>query len=452
MTELIEQALNGSNADYLEIRLEDRQTLNITYRGRELDEYSSRRSQGGYVRALVKGGWGYGYFTNFDQIPQICKLSEKAARQVEGKDVSLADVDPVVENITPILKNDPRDITSEEKVNLIKDYNDIIMDKEKIQTSHVNYNEVNVIKEIYTSEGAAIKEESVNMYLTAAAIAREGSMIQTSGDGFYSSMDYGSIINLDKKIEDIADNALELLSAKNPDSGKYDIVIDPMLTGVFAHEAFGHLSEADFLSENESLSEIMSLGRKFGREELNIIDDGTKENHAGCSKYDDEGVKTQKTYLIKKGTLTGRLNNRETSAKMNEPPSGNARAVNFFHEPIVRMSCTYIDKGDWDKDDMIQDIKDGYYIRGSKGGQTNLEMFTFAGRDAFRIKNGEISHMVRDINISGNLFETLGSIDAIGSDIKLHSGNGCGKGDHYPLPVSHGGPHIRIRNALVSGG
>lgn len=452
MKDIIESALENSNADYLEIRLEDRQNFTITYRGEELDEYSNSRSTGGFIRAITKGGWGYASFTDLKQIPELCRKAERASRTVENGDVKLAPVEIVRDNSMLEMKTDPADIHSEDKEALVRRYNEIVMGGERIQSSVLSYGESVIKKSIFTSEGSAIEQESVNMLLSATAIAREGERIQTASEMEASTLDYDKLTDLDERIERIVEKSQALLDAKPAKPGKFDIVIDPRLTGVFAHEAFGHLSEADFVSQNENLTEIMKLKRQFGNENLNIIDDGTLIGLPGCFKYDDEGVKSQKTYLIKKGKLTGRLHSRETAARMNEPVTGNARAVNFFLEPVVRMTCTYVEGGEWKKDEMISDVKDGYYVQSSKGGQTNLEMFTFSGEDAYRIEDGEITEHIRDLNLSGNLFETLKNIDAVGDDVEYMAGGYCGKGEHYPLPVSYGGPHIRIRDVVIGGG
>jgi TldD protein len=450
--ESIEKAFENSRADYLEIRLEKRNTLSILYRGRELDDISEKSSTGGFIRALVNGGWGYASFTDMDMIPQLAEKAERAARIIGREKSLMAEVDIIKDTVTPNISCNPADISIEEKEALVRNYNDIIMNTDRVQTSGVSYSEDSTRKIIINSEGTEIDQHSLDMIVTASSIAREGDVIQTGFDWYHSSKCYNDLKNLEDKIKNVADKSVALLDAKPPAGGKFDVVADQRLSGVFAHEAFGHLSESDFVSQNKDLVEIMRLGREFGNSDLNIIDDGSIENLAGCSKYDDEGVKTRKNYLIKEGRLSGRLHNRETAKKMGEEPTGNARAVNFSFQPIVRMTCTYIDNGEWTAEEMIKDIDNGYYVKDSKGGQTTLEQFTFAGGEAFKIENGELTDHVRDLNISGNLFNTLKSIDAIGNDLSILSGGGCGKDAQYPLPVSLGGPHIRIRDALVGGG
>jgi TldD protein len=259
-------------------------------------------------------------------------------------------------------------------------------------------------------------------------------------------------MNLEDKCNEVCDLANRLLHAEPVKPGKYKVVIDQKLAGVFAHEAFGHLSESDFLYENDELKKVMKLGKKFGPDNLNIIDDPTIPNLAGSYDYDDEGVKTRKNYLIKNGKLTGRLHSRETAYKMEEEVTGNARSISYNYGPIVRMSNTYIDNGNTDFNDMIKEIDNGIYAKGALGGMTNTEMFTFSAEQGYIIKNGEIKKLIRDVILTGNVFTTLHNIQRIGNDLKLFGGlGGCGKAGQSPLPVNDGGPHLSIKDVVIGG-
>ena len=229
------------------------------------------------------------------------------------------------------------------------------------------------------------------------------------------------------------------------------MVLDPVLAGVFTHEAFGHLSESDFVYENEQVRQIMTLGKQFGSAELNIVDSASIPGLRGSYKYDDEGVPATKTNLIREGKLVGRLHSRETAAKMNEEPTGNARAINYRYPPIVRMTNTYIEPGIASFDDIIADIKEGVYAKNWYGGMTSMEMFTFSAGEAYMIRQGKVAELLRPVMLTGNVFTTLKNIDAIGNDLEMNQGGGCGKGGQMPLPVSNGSPHIRIRHCLIGG-
>jgi TldD protein len=253
-------------------------------------------------------------------------------------------------------------------------------------------------------------------------------------------------------VKEMAQRAVEMLTAPRVKGGEHTVVLDPVLAGVFVHEAFGHLSEADFVYENDRMREIMVLGKEFGGPQLNIVDSASVPDLRGSFKYDDEGTPSTKTYLIREGKLVGRLHSRETAARMNEKPTGNARAINYRFPPIVRMTNTYIEPGEASFEEIIGDIKEGVYAKNWYGGTTSMEMFTFSAGEAYMIRNGKIAETLRPVVLTGNVFTTLKNIDAIGNDLDMNQGGGCGKGGQSPLPVSNGSPHIRIRNCLLGGG
>ena len=117
--------------------------------------------------------------------------------------------------------------------------------------------------------------------------------------------------------EDTVRRALEMLSAPRVKAGTYTVIIDPLLCGVFAHEAFGHLSEADFIYENERMRETMHLGRRFGPPQLNIVDDASLPQAGGSYAFDDEGLPGRKNHLHYRRRI-----NRKTSQPGNRDAHG----------------------------------------------------------------------------------------------------------------------------------
>lgn len=198
------------------------------------------------------------------------------------------------------------------------------------------------------------------------------------------------------------------------------------------------------------MQEILTLGKPIAIPELNVVDDATVPDLPGTMVYDDEGVPGQRKYLIKEGILTQRMHNLETAGKMQESPTGNARVLNASYPPIVRMTNTAIESGSYSFEEMLQGIDLGVYAVKMLGGQTNGEMFTFAAAAGFMIRDGQLAEPVSDITLSGNVFQTLKDIDAIGAD-STYAYGGCGKANQVGLPVSVGGPHVRIRNVIVGG-
>ncbi len=451
----IENLMNRykSECDYLEIRHEERESLSISYDNGAISDTGSSLSSGMAVRALINGGWGFASFTNPSYLEPYIKYAVKQARLVSGQPFSLAETSVVNDEILVNPDNDPRNIPLKEKIFLLDRYNDIIKKYSgKGIKSRIIYFDKFSRKTFHNSEGTYIYTEGVDIAGSLVPVGMIGNNVQSIGVSFGSSSTFDVAYGHDEDILSKCELVLKLLKAPIVKGGRYPIILDPALTGVFTHEAFGHLSEGDNVSNNKQLREVMVLGREFGSSVLNIYDSGLVEGSRGYMKYDDEGVKTQKTYLIKEGKLTGRLHSRETAAKLSEKPSGNARAVSCSYPPIPRMTSTNIEQGTSTFHDLIRDIELGVYAIDAKGGQTNGEMFTFMAGYGYMIRNGEIAEMVRDINLTGNVFVTLKNIDAVGDDHIIHeSPGGCGKGGQYPLPVSHGGPHIRIQDVTVGG-
>lgn len=456
MKELLRQALAESTADYCEIRLEETEETQISFLAAELENLSESVQYGGNVRALVDGGWGFVTFNTLEDLPEKVRTACRLAKLIgsECREQSRLAPVPIVETEVGLLPGiNPRTIPLSEKVRLLSSYNDIILHYDpRISSSRIRYFDRYTVLHFASSEGSYIKQEKLDIGCNLVAVATDGQQIQEGFKGTGSSRDYSVILNLADKACEAARIAVDKLSAPTVKGGTYTVILDPELAGVFAHEAFGHLSEADFVYENPAMQELMKLGTRFGSDILSIYDSGLDEGARGYLRYDDEGVPTEKTYLIKNGILVGRLHSRETAGKMGERPTGNARAINYNFPPIVRMRNTSIEPGTCTFAEMIRDISLGIYAKGAYGGETNGEMFTFAAGEAYMIRDGKLAEMVKNVTLSGNVFSTLKNIDQVGCDFSKHdSAGGCGKGEQFPLPTSEWSPHIRVRNVVIGG-
>jgi len=450
--ERIEAALRRSRADYTEIRIERKRTTRIVFHGKRLETVSTTIDEGGIVRALLRrNGWGISTFNSLETLEERVEQAYQNARLVQAEEpISLAEVPPAQDEIRAQLGRDFRQVPLEEKKELIQAYNEILLSFPKIVDTQATYADQFITVIYANSEGAFIVEERPMVTAHLVATARDGSNVQRAADGLSVPAGYEAVLGQEEIARTVAQRAVDLLSAETVVGGVYPVICDPKLAGVFIHEAFGHLSEADFVYANPQAQEMMVLGRRFGREILNIIDDGTIPGLRGTHRYDDEGTPMQRTELVREGVLVGRLHSRETAARMGERPTGNARATGYRYPPIVRMTNTFIDAGNTSFEEMIAEIKLGVYACDAIGGQTMLENFSFSAGYGYMIRNGRIAEMVKDVVLSGNLFTTLQNIDAIGDDLTFSRLGTCGKGQGG-LPVSTGAPHIRIQNVIMGG-
>lgn len=444
--------MDAPGCDYAEIRTSATLSTVVVLSGDEIDTISSGESIGGSIRVLVKGAWGFVSFNRLDLLEQSFRRAVDMASAITGGGkTALRSAPSLNGDFFAGLGPEHREAPLEEKVQLIRGYNNILKSSTLIQTTRATYRDTTGTYLYCNSEGSDLRYDKRFTGISLSSVARDGAVIQPFHESIAGFGGFETVQGKEETAQFVTKTAVDLLKAGVPEGGKYRIVADQKLAGVFIHEAFGHLSEADFVHENERMRSQMILGREFGPPDLNVIDDGSLP-HTGFTPFDDEGVKAGKTYLIRNGLLAGRLHSRETAMKMDEGVTGNARAISVFTQPIVRMTNTYIDNGPRTKEEIFDAVGDGIYAIDVIGGQTNLEMFTFTCGYGYEVKNGKQGKLYKDIVLSGNVFTTLKNIAMIAGDRMMFGGlGGCGKGGQSPLPVSFGGPHLLINDVLVGG-
>lgn len=455
MRDRLQAALRTTTADYAEIRVERTRATRVSFRGRRLEVASESVDAGGCVRVLFKGkGWGVASFTSLDDLPRMLAAAADMSRAVAlAEPVRLAAAAPREDEVVLPVDGDPFAVPLAEKRRYLEHLNGLMlaMSDRIADTSASYYDELSEWW-FLNSDGTWLSEVRPEIGLSAQATARSGERIERSLESLGLRQGWNAVQDREEMFLTAARRALDLLEAPTVKGGTYPVILDPRLAGVFVHEAFGHLSEADFVYENQAAREMMTLGRRFGSASVNIGDNGAAQGLRGTLPYDDEGTPTQDTKLIEGGILVGRLHSRETAGAMGEAPTGNARAISFRYPPIVRMTNTYIRGGTGTFDDLLRDIPLGVYAVDATGGQTYLENFSFTASHGFMIRDGKLAELVKDVTLAGNLFQSLQAIDAVAGDFQWNQmGGGCGKGGQFPLPVTEGAPHVRFRELLVGG-
>lgn len=436
---------------YTDVRLEDVSISEITYHNGELRQNLKRNHKGAFIRIFDGQRWYYSSTTNIDNIQEeINKLSIMAKENVKILE------DPIVKkfevNCGVFLQfqdNNILNVSQEEKLSLLKSYFPIIENREEVKMWRAIYVDNKITKEFYSSKGADLKFD----YQICAVVFRYSLNVngKTLDSGYdKTTTDFNELKTLSNKFKSkLEKDIVYTKDAKPIVPGKYTVIFSPIATGVFTHESFGHKSEADFMIGDETMKSEWTIGRKVGADNLSIVDRGDISG-SGFVPFDDEGTKSQKTYLIKNGILSGRLHSSVTAASLKEVTTGNARALNFEYEPIVRMTTTYIEAGDKTKEELISEVKEGILIEDIKHG-SGMSTFTIAPSIAYMIRDGEIREPVNIAVITGNVMETLYEIDGISKEMEILSFalGGCGKMEQWPLPVGMGGPYIRVNNITV---
>ncbi|WP_298520969.1 TldD/PmbA family protein [uncultured Methanobrevibacter sp.] len=435
--------------DYIDIRAGMSNNTSILMKDGDVDEINTGMSLGARIRVLKNGAWGFAYTTDLSKLNKITDTAIKLSDSLKG-DVELSESEIIKDKVAVDVKIPFKDISIDEKKEIMKEANDAAT-IDKVNSTTVSYADGELDEIFMNSEGSQIQMKTSRLRMALNASATDGEIIQF-GHGSLGGVKGFELIN-DADIEEfgrkIGEKAVRLLDAEAAPSGKFPVIADPELTGVLIHEALGHAVEGDLILQNDSILKD-KMGETIASDIVNIFDDASRKDGFGYYPYDVEGVKTKPNQLVKDGKLISLLNSRETAAKLGMTSSGNARSI-ISDQPIVRMSNTYLQPGDNKFEELIEDIPDGIYLKGSRGGQvdTGKGIFQFNAAEGYLIKNGEIATPLRDVSLSGNILETLKNIDAIGNDFKLSVGF-CGK-DGQTAPVGDGGPHTRILDALVGG-
>ncbi len=434
---------------YTDVRVENVFETNIRVTNGKMEDIKKRQYKAAFIRIYDGSKW---YNTATTDVNSIQENIDRFAEHV--KDVNLS-TNPVVKKFEV---NEGKylnfsgeksvfTVPMEKKIEFLKKF---YPTNEYIKLWSARYVEKRVEKEFYSSKGANLKFDTQNIGFSVRFEMTNGEKrFSETYDGYGTTFSELEKENVEKMHEKLRKSTDFLKNAVEVKPGKYTVVLSQVAAGVFAHESFGHKSEADFMIGDKKMMEEWEIGKKVGSEILSIVDDGN-EIGMGYTPFDDEGTKAKKTYLIKNGILSGRLHSAQTAAALYEKPTGNARAVSFEYEPIVRMTTTYIEPGDKTFEELISDIKEGIYVETVKYG-TGMSTFTIAPSLAYMIRNGKLAEPVKISVVTGSVFEALYNIEGLSNDFKILSfvTGGCGKFEQYPLPVGFGGPHVRVRTLNV---
>lgn len=436
---------------YTDVRIETVFETNITLENFDLKQNKVKKDTGAMIRIFDGRRWYYSVTTSMSTLQkEIDRLAGMATPNLEIYNHPVVEKMEVNQDICLQFEdNDVSLIDNSLKYEVLRSYIPVLKEFEQIQISKLYYLDKHTVKHIISSKGTDVTFDTQFCCVAARYILQCGGNPCRGSESIYH-MSFGDLEGKQEKLRNTIRKDIEYYeNAVSVVPGVYTCVLSPETTGVFAHESFGHKSESDFMVGDETMKREWALGKQVGAPILSIIDTGL-EAGSGYVPFDDEGCRAKKNYIIKDGILTGRLHSAATAASLEEEPTGNARAMNFEYEPIVRMTTTYIDRGTTPKDELIAGVSKGIYIESLFHG-SGMTTFTIAPQRAYMIRSGKIAEPVKIAVITGNVMKTLGEIDGISDKVELYAFalGGCGKMEQYPLPVGFGGPYIRVNGINV---
>jgi len=450
-------AAKKAGAAFADVRIENTVTTIIEMSDGVTKRSMASRLKGAGIRAFIDGAWAFG---------QTADLTPRGVRSTAASvaKMALATHNRIAERFDingPVFKDEVRmkvkrpfeDVPIDEKIGFVKMIDDQARGFDKrIVNTRTTYGDMWTELYIANSLGTMVYIENSLPRISSTVTAKDGGSRQRA---FKSVGVKGGFEEMEtKRAQTVGETssrlAIGLLSSVAAKGAVTDVIMDPVLNGVMVHEAFGHACEADNWPAHSTVLED-KVGKVVGPEHLNLSDDPTLPSLRGSFAYDWEGTKTRKRHLVKKGVLTELLHSLESSSRLSMEPNGAARAQSFMHEPIPRMSNTFMEPGDWGVDELISDTHEGVLLCEFNYGYTEPAkgQFMFQASYGYLIKNGETGQMVRDVSIAGQILEVLAKIDAVAKDFQMDAGT-CGKGAQM-VPDMSGGPHARIRAVPVGG-
>jgi len=462
MLEKIETVINKislSPKDFLDIRYAYSMGESFTVRNGRFDSVSNQTMGGIAIRALIDNAWGFTTIVKTDE-DSILKAAEKAVRiaragsKFTDQERRISDEWIFEGKGATKIEIDPRELDKEQKFEKVVETEKAARKfSDSIVEASSTYQESHTKEIIVNNFGTKVENRTHVIRLMKNVVGREGTKMQNVFDSIGGTGGWELVEKWIPEDEGLkaAEQAEKLLRAKSPPSGKMNVIMDPSLTGVFIHEAFGHAAEADGVIAKTSILEG-KIGEQVGVESINVYDDPTIPGLRGTFTYDSEGTKTRKRTIVKNGILKEYFQTLETSAALDMEPNGAGRAMNFNFTPQSRMSNTYVGSGDKSLEEIAEIAKVGVYLKESYGGYVMPArgQFYFSCQHGYFIENGEITDMMGNVGMSGMTMEVLNNTFAVGDEWLPQFLGTCGKGGQW-VPITAGGPNIGVSNLVVGG-
>jgi len=309
--------------------------------------------------------------------------------------------------------------------------------------------------EIVRGDGQIVRDIRPLVRLNVSVVVGDGDRQESGSYGAGGRKGFGEFVAEDSwkhAADEALRQALVNLRAVPAPAGTFDIVLSSGWPGVMLHEAVGHGLEGDFNRKKTSAFAGL-MGQQVAAKGVTVVDDGTIAERRGSLTIDDEGTPTNRNVLIEDGKLVGYMQDRQNARLMGVAATGNGRREGYAHQPMPRMTNTYMTEGQYTPEEIIASVKNGVYAVSFGGGQVDITSgkFVFGCTEAYMIEDGKVTQPIKGAMLIGNGPDAMHRVTMVGNDLKLDNGIGmCGKAGQG-VPVGVGQPHLRM-NAMTLGG
>ena len=306
------------------------------------------------------------------------------------------------------------------------------------------------ISKLFLSKNRDLSQSYVYCEGTVVPVAMKDGKTQTGYQGVSGLGGLEIFDHLEDVLPEAVKTAEELLSAERIIPGEYEVITSPEVSGLIAHEAFGHGVEMDMFVKNRALGKDY-IGKRVGSDLVTMHEGALCDEGVTSYAFDDEGVLAGDVTEIKNGILNTGICDALSALRLGIEPTGNGKRENFEHKVYTRMTNTIFDSGEDSLEDMIASIEDGYLLEGMNSGMEDpkhwgIQCIVKMGRE---IKKGKLTgKIVAPIIMTGYVPDLLGNISMLSSDRMVFGTGGCGKGHKEWVKVADGGPYMKTKARL----
>ncbi len=451
---ILELALSRGG-DYAELYFEHRTAGSLVFEQQAVKNATRGVMVGLGVRVLLGEAVGYAYTEDLSTDAMRHAADTAAKIAASGKGVPPVDV---VRYETPqyySIAGSTVDVPARDKVDLMRRADQAARSFDP-SIALVDINFVDELKHIaiFTSDGRTTSDVQPLVRMNVTCLSERDGSRQTArwGGGGRMGMSYFEQSPPEDLAREAARQAVLLQSAVEAPAGTFPVVLAAGDSGILLHEAIGHGLEADF-NRKKTSNYSDRIGERVASELCTVVDNGTIPDSRGSINVDDEGNLPGENVLIERGVLRAYIQDNVSARAMGERPTGNGRRESFKHDPMPRMTNTYMQAGESDPEEIVRSVQKGIYCVAFSGGQVNISNgdFVFSVTEGYLIEDGKVAAPIRNVNLIGNGPDVLTKVTAVGRDFELSDGRWtCGKNGQQ-VPVGVGIPTVLVSAITVGG-
>src|SRR5690349_7006379 len=453
LKEIVSQTIGG--ADDGELYIESSESEALMFDNGRLKTANYSTDQGFGLRAVAGEAAGYAHSSELSEAA-LLRASDAVSAVKSGYSGTLAEAPPRTNRHLYSDENPIGAPSFAEKAKLLTEIDAYVRNadprvRQVTASLAASWQHVEIVR----GDGQIVRDIRPLVRLNVSVVVGDGERQESGSYGAGGRKGFGEFVAEDSwkhAADEALRQALVNLRAVPAPAGTFDIVLSSGWPGVMLHEAVGHGLEGDFNRKKTSAFAGL-MGSQVAAKGVTVVDDGTIAERRGSLTIDDEGTPSNRNVLIEDGKLVGYMQDRQNARLMGMKPTGNGRRESYAHQPMPRMTNTYMTAGDMTPEDIIASVKNGIYAVSFGGGQVDITSgkFVFGCTEAYMIEDGKVTQPIKGAMLIGNGPDAMHRVAMVGNDMKLDPGVGmCGK-NGQGVPVGVGQPHLRMNQMTVGG-